>query len=286
MVKTLVTLAALLFATMAQALQPYVGADKAAGADLAAMMAGVESKLAAAGFVVIGKHTPTGVAAGAIVVTEAGLLDAVKAVGGTAIVAAPLRVGVKADGTVSYINPEYWLRAFLQDNYAKVEAAGKAAGDKLRAALGAGQPFGGDVPAGELARYHYMFGMPRFGDSAEMKAYTDFDHALKTVRDNLGKGVAKTAKVYEIVVPDKKIAVFGFAQNDTEKGEAWWVNKIGVDHIAAMPWEVFIVDKQIYSLAGRYRTALAWPSLSMGQFMGISQHPDFVRQMALDISGF
>ena len=64
------------------------------------------------------------------------------------------------------------------------------------------------------------------------------------------------------------------------------MNKIGVDHIAALPWEVYIVDKTVYALAGRYRTALAWPSLTMGQFMGIVQHPDNVRQMALDIAGF
>ncbi len=273
-------------AGLAHAVQPYVTADKVAGGDLAAAMSVVEAKLTAAGFTVVGKHTPAGVAAGTIVVTEPGLLDAVKGIGGAVIVGAPLRVGVKADGTVSAINPEYWLRAIARGDYAKVEAAGKAAGDKLRAALGGGQAFGGDVPAGDLATYRYMFGMPRFGDSAELKSYTSFEAALAAVRDNAAKGVGKTAKVFEIVVADKKIAVVGFSQNDTEKGEAWWVNKIGVDHIAALPWEVYIVDKTVYALAGRYRTALAWPSLTMGQFMGIVQHPDNVRQMALDIAGF
>ena len=53
-----------------------------------------------------------------------------------------------------------------------------------------------------------------------------------------------------------------------------------------MPWEVFIVGKTVYSLHGRFRTALAWPSLTMGQFMGISLHPDHVRKMAEEIAGY
>ncbi len=270
----------------ANALQPYVGAEKVAGGDLNAAMSAVEKKLAAGGFTVIGKHTPKGVAAGAIVVTDPALLDAAKSIGGLGIVAAPLRVGVKADGTVSYINPEYWLRGFARKDYAKVEAAGKAAADKLQKALGTGQPFGGDLPTDKLADYRYMFGMERFDSSTEIKTYDSFDLALKAVRDNLAKGVAQTAKVYEIVAADKKLAVIGFAQNNAEKGEGWWVNKIGADHIAAMPWEIIIVDGHVHSLQGRFRTALAWPTLTMGQFMGISMHPEYTRKMAEDIAGY
>ena len=271
---------------LAHALQPYVAGDKVQASDLKGAMASVAQKLTAAGFTVIGQHQPKGVAAGTIVVTEPGMLDAIKNVGGTAVVGAPLRVGVKADGAVSYINPEYWLRAFVRGDYDKVNAAGKKAADKLRATLGDGSAFGGDVPAADLPRYHYMAFMPRFDDASELKAYSSFEDSLKVVRDNLAKGVSKTEKVYEIVIPEKKIAVIGFSQHDAEKGEAWWVNKIGANHIAALPWEIFIVGNQIYSLAGRYRTALAWPTLTMSQFMEISQHPDYTKQMGLDISGF
>ena len=287
MIKRIVLLSiALLWAQLALALQPYMSADKAAGSDLSAMLSSVEKKLAAVGFTVIGKHAPKGVSAGTVVVTEPALLEAIKAVGGTAVVAVPLRVGVKADGSVSYINPEYWLRGFVRKDYAKVEAAGKAAAEKLQKALGAGQAFGGDVPADKLADYRYMFGMERFENRSEIKEYKSFDEALAAVRENLGKHVQQTSKVYEIVFPDKKLAVIGFAQNSPDKGEAWWVNKIGgVDHIAALPWEVFIVNGQIYGLHGRFRTALAWPALTMGQFMGIGQHPDAVFLMLEEIAG-
>lgn len=34
-----------------------------------------------------------------------------------------------------------------------------------------------------------------------------------------------------------------------------------------------MVDNKAGALQGRFRTALAWPSLSMGTFMGIANHP-------------
>jgi hypothetical protein len=61
--------------------------------------------------------------------------------------------------------------------------------------------------------------------------------------------------------------------NDPATGEGWWVNKVGADHVAALPWEIYVIDNKAGALQGRYRTALAWPSLSMGTFMGISNHP-------------
>lgn len=275
-----------LFSFSALALQPYMTAEKLAGGDLKAMMAAVEQKLTAGGFAVVGRHAPKGLPQHAVVVaTDAGLSEALKGIGGTAVVGMPIRVGVKADGSVSYMNPEYWERAYLRKDYKRAEAAVKAVAAKLEKALGGGKPFGGDIEADALAKYHYMFGMEYFDERSELKEYANFDEALKAVRANLAKGVAQTAKVYEIVVPEKKVAVFGVAANDPENGEGWWVNKIGADHVAALPWEVFIVNGKVMALYGRYRTALAWPELGMGQFMGISAHPDTTMKMMEAVAG-
>lgn len=264
----------------AQALSPYVDADRAAGGTLDAAAADVERKLADAGFRALGRYTPKGLPQHAIlVVGDAGLQEAVVAIGGNAIVAAPLRVDVRADGTVRYENPEYWARAYLRGDYPKAEAAVTAASRKLAGALGGGKPAGGDVPAGELAGYRYMLGMERFGDRSELAEHASFDEAVATVRANLTKGVGETAKVYEIVVPEKKLAVFGVAFNGAEYGEGWWVNRIGADNAAALPWELWIVDRKVHGLYGRYRTALGWPELGMGQFMTIVRHPDTTMQM-------
>ena len=270
----------------ALALEPYLSADKVAGGDLKAAMSAVEQKLAGGGFTVIGRHAPKGMPQhGALVVTDPGLTEAVLRIGGKAVVFVPIRVGVKADGAVSVVNLEYWGRAYLRGDYGKAAAAVKAAQSKLEKSLGAGKPFGGDVDADALPKYHYMFGMEYFDERSDIKEFGSFEEAIKVVRGNLAKGVAQTAKVYEIAIPEKKIAVFGVATNDPEMGESWWAKKIGPDHIAALPWELFIVNGKVMALYGRFRTALAWPELSMGQFMGISNHPDTTMKMMEAVAG-
>ncbi|MCX8018816.1 MAG: hypothetical protein N2690_13115, partial [Rhodocyclaceae bacterium] len=71
----------------AHALQPYFTGDKLAGGDLKAVMAAAEQKLSAAGFTVIGRHTPPGIPThAALVVTEPGLSAALTQIGGSAVV--------------------------------------------------------------------------------------------------------------------------------------------------------------------------------------------------------
>ncbi|MCK7577059.1 MAG: hypothetical protein MZV65_15325 [Chromatiales bacterium] len=45
----------------------------------------------------------------------------------------------------------------------------------------------------------------------------------------------------------------------------------------ALPYEIYIVGSKVYALYGRYRIALAWPALGMGQFMGIVNAPEAIR---------
>jgi hypothetical protein len=276
-----------LTALAAHALQPYVTGTKVAGGDLKAVTTAVEQKLTTAGFTVLGQHLSKGLPKQAtVVVADAGLTDALKGIGGTAVIGMPIRVGVKADGTVSYVNLEYWQRGYLRKDYGKAEAAVKATAAKLEQALGTGAAFGGDVKAEDLAKYRYMFGMERFDDDkTTLTEYKTFEEAVKTVQDNLAKGVKGTGKVYELVLADKKIAVFGVSLGDAEYGEGWWVNKIGPDNVAALPWEVFIVNGKVMGLYGRFRTALAWPSLGMGQFGGIMSHPDTTLEMLKQVAG-
>ena len=71
MFKSLIAALVLAAASLsAHALQPYIGAEKVAATDLNAAMAAVEKKLVAAGFAVVGRHTPKGVAAGAVVTKD------------------------------------------------------------------------------------------------------------------------------------------------------------------------------------------------------------------------
>lgn len=261
------------------ALAPYVQGSKLSAADLSTQLAQVEKKLQAEGFTVIGKHTPKGLPGYAsLVVTDPAVLEAIRTIGGSAVIASGIRVGVLSDGTVSYMNPDYWYRAYLRGQFKTAQVAVKSVQTRLAKALGDGSGFGGDVPEADLANYRYMFGMERF-DSAnsELSTHANFEDALKAVQDNLSKGLGATSRVYEVVLPERKIAVFGVAMNDPNDGEGWWVNKTGADHIAGLPYELFIVGNKVYSPYARYRIALAWPALGMGQFMGIINTPENIR---------
>lgn len=281
---------AALLATLAQvslALTPYLAGEKQPAGDVKALLAQAERKLQAEGFVVVGRHLPRGLPQHAsLAFTDRAMLDAVRAAGGVAVVGAALRVGVKSDGTVSYMNPPYWYRAYLRSGYGAAQTAVRAVQERLAKALGAGAGFGGDVPEADLAEYRYMFGMERIDSLRnELRSFASFDEALRTVQDNLAKGVAGTAKVYEVVLPESRLAVIGVALNDPENGEAWWAGKIGPDHIAALPYEIYIVEGRVYALYARYRIALSWPALGMGQFMTIVRAPDIIHTTLGRVAG-
>jgi prevent-host-death family protein len=110
--------------------------------------------------------------------------------------------------------------------------------------------------------------------------------AVKAVQENLKKGVAGTSKVYELIVPEKKIAVFGVAMNNEDKGDAAIINKIGIkDRVAGFPYEVFVVNNEVHAFYGRYRLALAFPDLSMGHFMRIVYAPEEIQGTLTKVAG-
>ncbi|GAB4215702.1 MAG: hypothetical protein Fur007_14210 [Rhodoferax sp.] len=274
---------------LAWATAPYTHAGRSAAAEPAARVAEVESKLRGAGFTVLGHHVPKGLGGQAsVVVSDPALLELIRATGpSSAVAASGIRVGVAADGALSYATPDYWARAYLRQGYTPaVQKAVQSVAQRLRQILGTGEGFGGDVPQDQLADYRYMFGMERFdSDNSLLVTLGSFDEAVKTVQSNLARGVRDTQSVYQLVLADKKMAVFGVAMNSASDGEGWWVNKIGADFPAALPYEIFIVDNKVYALYARYRIALAWPALGMGQFMGIINAPDAIRDTLLRVAG-
>lgn len=270
------------------AISPYIQGDSVAGGTAQTVASAVESKLKGAGFKVIGKYFPkTLTGYGVVIATDDAMLDEVGSVGGNAVLGAAIRVGVKADGSVTYTNPDYWYRAYFRKAFAKKEDAVKALQARLQDALGAGKGLGGDESAGSLANYRYMIGMERL-DSYKNKLaeYGSFAEALKTVRENLAKGAGKTVKVYEVVMPNRKLAVFGVAMNDAENSDGDWIKKIDMQNsIAGLPYEIYVVDKEVESPHGRFRIALAFPDVGMGQFMRISSLPTSILETMSAVAG-
>lgn len=288
MMRWMTTWVLFVFSTSVWAISPYLQGDSVKGGNVQAAATAVESKLKAGGFKVVGKYFPKTLAGyGVVIATDEAMLDEVGSVGGNAILGAAIRVGVAADGSVAYTNPDYWYRAYFRKAFTKKEDAVKALQARLQDALGAGKGLGGDESAGNLANYRYMIGMERL-DSPKNKLaeYGSFAEALKTVRDNLAKGAGKTAKIYEVVMPSRKLAVFGVAMNDGENGDGDWIKKIDMqNNIAGLPYEIYVVDKEVESPHGRFRIALAFPDVGMGQFMRISSLPNTILETMGTVAG-
>jgi hypothetical protein len=284
----IMTWALLTFSFGAWAISPYIQGDSVAGGNIQAVATAVEGKLKSGGFKVIGKYFPKNLAGyGVVIVTDEAMLDEVASVGGPAVLGAAIRVGIKADGSVTYTNPDYWYRAYFRKAFDKKEAAVKAVQARLQDALGAGKGQGGDESAANLSNYRYMIGMERLDSSKNQLAeYGSFAEALKTVRDNLAKGAGKTAKVYEIVMQDRKLAVFGVAMNDAGNSDGEWIKKIDMhENIAGLPYEIYVVNNEVGAPHGRFRIALAFPDVGMGQFMRISSLPNAIIETMGAVAG-
>lgn len=278
----------LAFSAGVWAVSPYIQGDPVAGGSAQAAAAAVESKLKGGGFKVVGKYFPkTLTGYGVVVATDEAMLNEVGAVGGPAVLGAAIRVGVKADGSVAYTNPDYWYRAYFRKSFDKKEEAVKALQGRLQKALGAGQGQGGDETAVNLSNYRYMIGMERLDSHKNKLAdYGSFADAVKAVRENLAKGAGNTAKVYEVVLSDRKLAVFGVAMNGSGNSDGEWISKIDMQNsIAGLPYEIYVIDKEVNAPHGRFRIALAFPDVGMGQFMRISSLPNVIIETMSAVAG-
>jgi len=277
-----------IFSASVWAISPYIQGDSVTGGSTQGAAAAVEAKLKNGGFKVVGKYFPKTLAGyGVVIATDDAMLNEVGSVGGNAVLGAAIRVGVKSDGSVAYTNPDYWYRAYFRKAFDKKEGAVKALQARLQETLGAGKGQGGDESASSLTAYRYMIGMERLDSSKNKLAkYGNFAEALKVVRDNLAKGVAKTSKVYEIVLADRKLAVFGVAMNDGENSDGDWIKRIDMqENVAGLPYEIYIDDDEVESPFGRFRIALAFPDVGMGQFMRISSLPNVIMETMGAVAG-
>ena len=202
-----------------------------------------------------------------------------------------MKVGLKNnDGNidVSMINPEYIFYAYFYEGIDPYIGQLEAMAKDVKAALSAigtdFEPFGGFEEREDLEDYRYKIMMPYFTDPVELTEYNSFEEGLSVIRKNLDAGIGNTVKVYEVVYPGQKIALFGVGLLDPEDGEAEFLPIIGKDHVAAMPYEIILQDTEVTMLHGRYRIALHWPELGMGTFMKIMSTPGNIEDFMLGIT--
>lgn len=232
-------------------------------------------------FQVLGSYRPANRSSLKVIVfTRNDLKNTVVKVADRGALAAAFKVGLvqKEDKvTISYTNPDYILRAYLRDDYNSYKSVfEKFSGDLKTAFSTIGNdfvPFGGTVEADKLKKYHYKIMMPYFTDPVDLNEFASFEEGLKVIETNLKAKKGETVQVYKIIYSDEKVAVFGVGLKSKEEGESYFLPKIGMDHAAAMPYEIILQGKEATMLHGKYRIALHWPDLTMGTFMKIMSTP-------------
>lgn len=264
------------------AIAPYLLVGTLSGSIQNASLKTIEV-LEADGYEVIGQYRPGNNPDLYVVVFTSSELKALcKKSEDRGMLAAAMKVGFQHTGgkvSVSLLNPEYLFYAYfrdLMDNSSFSSSALSLSAEIKQSMKKIGtlmNPFGGDLTVKDLKKYRYMVGMPDFGDPVELAEFESFDRGLSIIQKQLSGSGGTTLKVYEIVDKDSKIAVFGVGLSDPEEGEAHFLPIIGESHVAAMPYELILQDKQATMLHGRFRFASHWPELKMKTFTKIMSSP-------------
>ncbi len=232
-------------------------------------------------FTVLGNYNPSNKSSlHVIAFTRDDLKNTVVKVTDRGALAAAFKIGlVQKNGTVSisYTNPDYILRAYLQNNYVTFKSTFEKFSSDLKTTLSTigneFKPFGGFIKADKLKKYHYKIMMPYFSDPITLNEFASFEEGLKIIENNLNAKKGNTVQVYKLVYTNEKVAVFGVGLQSKEDGESYFLPKIGEDHVAALPYEIILQGKKATMLHGKYRIALHWPELTMGTFMKIMSTP-------------
>lgn len=210
-------------------------------------------------FMVIGGYSPANMSnLKVIVFTRSDLKNQVARVADRGALAAAFKIGlVENNGSVSIsnTNPDYILRAYLQDSFAAYKATCDDFSSDLKSALSSlgseFSPFGGGIKADKLKKYHYKIMMPYFTDPAELNEFPTFEAGLNIIQKNLNVNKGNTKLVYKLIYKKSKIAVFGIGLLDSENGEPHFLPKIGEERAAALPYEMILKDTKLTMLHGK-----------------------------------
>jgi len=192
-----------------------------------------------------------------------------------------MRIGLIRKGNkveISLLNPEYIFYAYLRDATKKFEIELSQISLDIKIALrDISSEFVPYITSSlsdrELKEFRYLVRHPSFDDHITIKKFKTFEQGLKTIRTNLQARRAETIKVYELVYDKEKIALFGVGLLNKRKGEANFLSKLGESHLAALPYELILIDTTATILHGKYRFPLYWSDLTMKEYRLIYKTP-------------
>jgi hypothetical protein len=270
----LISLVSAQSALASDVLRPFIQGSPVNDPSVEAIASQLEKKLTAAGFELAGKYVPYQDAV-VLGVTSNELKSRCgnKKNGGFAAVMRVAVTKVGSDVEISYTNPDYFGHAYQVGSLNTVTR-------KLESVLGNTGDFGSEdgIKAKALGKWHYMFGMPYFDDAVELKKYATHEEAVNAVKKGLSNSDSDMQLVWEVRISDNqtKFGVQlnkGYWENNRIKEIMAMLDNSGPKKTASLPWEILVYDKTVVYLPGKYRIALVFPDLGMGDFMKISNVP-------------
>ena len=225
-------------------------------------VATAKSKLEAAGFEIVADYAS--VKKGTTIVYTNAELKAEAAKPGRAF-AAVLRLFVdEKEKMISFTNPVYFGKAFMQDEYN--HAVFNGALEKINVAFPSLKASSDELEFDALADYHFMVGMPYYADLDTLgkPGANTAELVQKAKNYKKGKGV-----VFELKLSETS-TILGY---DLGRRTKKFVKKIGRANAAILPWIVSIENGKATALNAKYYIALSYPLLDMGGFMGIATVP-------------
>ena len=225
-------------------------------------VATAKSKLEAAGFEIVADYAS--VKKGTTIVYTNAELKAEATKPGRAF-AAVLRLFVdEKEKMISFTNPVYFGKAFMQDEYN--HAVFNGALEKINVAFPSLKASSDELEFDALADYHFMVGMPYYADLDTLgkPGANTAELVQKAKNYKKGKGV-----VFELKLSETS-TILGY---DLGRRTKKFVKKIGRANAAILPWIVSIENGKATALNAKYYIALSYPLLDMGGFMGIATVP-------------
>ncbi len=227
-----------------------------------------------------------------ITFTRQDLIALTLKIGNNSIMAGIMRIGlIQTNDSVeiSLLNPEYLFYAYLRDETQKFEIELNQISLDIKSSLfeigNDFKPFiTSSLTENELKEYRFLVHNPKFTDAVSIMEFDSFEHGVEIIQKNLQARKDETYKVYEMVFKDKKIAIFGIGLQDSRTGEANFLEKLGKSHLAALPYELVLVDKKATMLHGKFWFPLYWSDLSMSEYRKIYKTPRDIEETMKSIT--
>lgn len=232
----------------------------------------LETKLAAQGLTVIGKHAVNGNDKYTSIIYTSAELKKLGSAPSRGFIGV-LRILHNAETEeVLASNPEYFIRAYFQKDYKDGMAA--PVSKALKAALGTLEPTEDALTARKLAKYNFMLSMPK---------YDDFERVAKGTVDELAEKLEANAAeriVFRLDIKgDGTSLLYGVGLPD---GIEKFNEKIEtMNQSQLLPYTVLIEDGEANILHAKFYLALSFPRLTMTEFMKIMSVPGDIKDAFL-----